>query len=1839
MKRFTIAVLLVLVGTLGHHLALAQTMNSYTSYPPFINKNVPPAVMLMMTKDHRLFFKGYNDIVDLDGATDSITGLPTSTPAGTPNGIEATYADYIDYVGYFDPKKCYAYASSGVAGFTDQGRFNPAAAGTGTYGHYCTAQWSGNFLNWATMARIDIIRKVLYGGRRIQDDKGSATSLGIVGGNYGVTVLGRTMTPRDAHSWAKVYAGADLASLVPTVALGIGTAVTICNTNSKDLEVALKIPVGMMMVLNGNFPDAASTNGKECFKKTDTDTSTYDPVFILAGTPAYSPNPLVALYRVAVKVCDPSVGLESNCDTYYDDNLPSPTGYYTYKPQGLIQRMSVNTMGSTGTSDDTTLMRFALTTGSYGTNFSGGVLRSTIIDLYSQEINQRTGQISNKSKVIKMIDMFRVVGYSFPTTFAAAGAYSLGGNDGQCLPSGGVAVEGDATTGCRSWGEPFAEMFYETIRYFRGLAATGNATTQFYGAAVDNNITSYAMGVGTDGTIGSTTFPVVASASYGDPYTGSPAVCEYCAKPFVLMFGDAFPSHDSDQLPGAQAWTQAPSQVNPSPNDTGLSLSTLLTNSQMNTIDPITSVIVGDIGGTTNSLCSAKATTTYLNIRGLCPEEPNKYGTYYLPMLAHYAKTTDLRGPLGNDTTNSVQQNITTYAVVASAPVPIMSFTVGGKTVQLNPTFHSGCPAAASTAPASDPNRFGTMVDPNKCTAAGTGGWFAPGTQSPPYNGNKGQLVGYNLCPNDADWTTEKGNGYTSCYEIQWDDATYGGDLELDLKYRLYIKTGVTTITVKTKPLLASAGNGDWAGYFINGVSGGGAVSYNTIPALGGGAASNTGSGEYYDIRCGNNITGNQSGCQPYFGGTGPLGTVQTGPYTLAVERTFTVTGSNAGLLNDPLWYASKYGGFKDSDKIATPGYNLPDKTIEWDADGNGVPDTYFLAQNPLQLESKLASAFAAILNQTSSGTAASVLSSSTTGEGAIYQSYFYPSQVISELEVKYAGYVQSLFVDTYGNFREDTVKDNRLVLTEDRIVVTRYDALNDRLAIDIYVDANGDGKADPTRDTNADGILDTAFCDDSPNLCDMTLNDINPIWEGGRNLALMSPSSRKILTWVDLDNNKLVQNLTPPTGAATEEYISFDSTNLTKVAGYLNLGATPTAPYTAANLIDFMRGTQVTGLRNRILSTKDSTGASVTAVWKLGDSVYSTPVVIGAPRERYDLLYGDASYSAYYSQYQTRRQVAYLGANDGMMHAINVGVYHQGDDTTTTTKIEHGWYSNTTTSDGRGVNIGDELWAFIPQELLPHLRWLADPAYTHVSYVDLKPKVTDVRIFTPDADHPNGWGTILIGGFRMGGSCGICTTLGQAMSFTADFNGNAVADDAARTFLSAYFVLDVTNPEKVPTLLWSFSDTNLGFTTSYPAVARVSPLTDLKTDNTNAKWFMVVGSGPTNYDAGVGQTGKMFAVNIKDRMTSTAAGVVTVFDASGGGATPPNSFVGDLAAFDRDLDYRTDVIYGGKVISATPWQGKLIRLMTGCWSASSPVCQTNPGAWGVPSGTAGVQAPSEVLYQFLDGGGTTNTLGPVPAAVGVATDQTGNTWVFAGTGRYYTQVSGTGDKIDTSTQYLVGIKDSVLQGSGGCADATITGCRLSATLSNQLIDMSTATICQLGSGTCTGTGANQQVTSVPAMAGGGTYASLLALVASKQGWVTKLTVPSGGLPSERAVANPVVLGGIVFFPTFTPSGDSCVAAGASNLYALYYVTGGAYSSPIIGMTGQNINSKTSLGEGVSTTLAIHLGAQGNGTTGGGSTTGVMGCSQSSTGAINCVNTGTASSIASHFLSWINRRD
>ena len=66
-------------------------------------------------------------------------------------------------------------------------------------------------------------------------------------------------------------------------------------------------------------------------------------------------------------------------------------------------------------------------------------------------------------------------------------------------------------------------------------------------------------------------------------------------------------------------------------------------------------------------------------------------------------------------------------------------------------------------------------------------------------------------------------------------------------------------------------------------------------------------------------------------------------------------------------------------------------------------------------------------------------------------------------------------------------------------------------------------------------------------------------------------------------------------------------------------------------NLINFIRGDEVTGLRTRMLEVP--VGSGNYKVWRLGDPIHSTPTIVGAPKARYDLSYGDSAYNAFYQQ------------------------------------------------------------------------------------------------------------------------------------------------------------------------------------------------------------------------------------------------------------------------------------------------------------------------------------------------------------------------------------------------------------------------------------------------------------------------------------------------------------------------------------------------------------------------------------------------------------------------------
>ena len=76
-----------------------------------------------------------------------------------------TYDNTSEYLGLFDPNKCYEYRYTNGTD-TDNYFYPSASAATN---HVCSAKWSGNFLNWASMQTIDPFRWVLTGGYRVID--------------------------------------------------------------------------------------------------------------------------------------------------------------------------------------------------------------------------------------------------------------------------------------------------------------------------------------------------------------------------------------------------------------------------------------------------------------------------------------------------------------------------------------------------------------------------------------------------------------------------------------------------------------------------------------------------------------------------------------------------------------------------------------------------------------------------------------------------------------------------------------------------------------------------------------------------------------------------------------------------------------------------------------------------------------------------------------------------------------------------------------------------------------------------------------------------------------------------------------------------------------------------------------------------------------------------------------------------------------------------------------------------------------------------------------------------------------------------------------------------------------------------------------------------------------------------------------------------------------------------------------------------------------------------------------------------------------------------------------
>lgn len=1390
--------LLSVLGAMSFPIANANTVSDYQAVPPLLSSNAKPLVMLAMSNDHQLFYKAFTDYDDLDN-----DGVP-----------ETGYVHDIEYVGYFDSHKCYVYDSTTKY-------FSPVSYSEDKYCDVSAGnQWSGNFLNWSTMTRMDQIRRVLFGGYRYKESSYA-----------NMTILERAPLPNDAHSFAKYYNGADIAKLTP---FGDGTGIhehvpagllnnqnsgiTLCNTTvdtdaSTNNSSSVSSPP-LVRVVAGNYHLWNANEIWQCrYSEEKSASNNNDPD--KTGIHAASSNPSWSKrarqrdgashgdYIVRVEVCrEGHIGTEQ-CKEYPAGNL---------KPIGLLQKFG-----------DSGQVEFGLVTGSYVKNKSGGMVRKDISTLDDEiNINGDGSFITGAGGIIETINLFRIANYNYGN--------SQYNDTDSCKWGKSSFIEGT----CTNWGNPFSEILLECYRYFAGKQPNSDYD-------------------GDD----STAIPGISRIK---PWTSPIGTDNYCAQMNVIAFNASTSSYDSDGLATF-------SDLNPEAGQTARTMTNKVGDGEG--ITDGKKFFVGEHDADKDQLCTAKEITHLGDVRGTCPDAPRLGGSYRAAGIAYHARINDIRTDLPED------QTVRTYGVTLSPAVPNVKIPVPGsdRMVQILPA----------------------------CRAIMDDG----------VEGNCG-LVDFKVVENYV--PTGNAGEYKGSFYVNWEDSEQGGDYDMDMYGMIRYTITSTTVTVETEVVHQAASIKMGFGFVISGTTKDGFYLFSGINSYDGFGCDDCASGDS------------------------------------AESESFVVGDSTASLLEQPLYYAAKWGGFIDKDGDGTP--NLQE---EWDSLDNatgelgsdGIPDTYFLAVNPKQLQEQLTNILVSILERTASGTSAAVVTNTGSGEGAIYQALYNPRFAADNGtdSVAWVGALNALFIDRYGHIREDNAAPKGRLTKDDNIVDIFYNPVNRRTQIQRYV-------------LKEDGTIGDVV----GNVTDV--KNIKPIWDARDILGKVSDyvtqrtpysepanEGRYILTSVDVDKDGQV-------GMGSEETETFAFTPaLFDTAGgneyYRLLGLQSADAAEAENVVNYIRGAPVADYRNRRI---DLDGDGSVEPVLLGDIIHSSPLSVGRPSAGYDITFADDTYKTFRQQYQNRRQVVYVGANDGMLHAFNAGFFNastSGYDLKLDSETPH--------------PLGSELWAYVPYNLLPHLQWLTKPDYPHVYYVDGAIKSYDVNIFPDDAIHPKGWGTILVVGMRFGGG-----------DYTLDPEDDADGDPSDDiTLRSGYVILDITDPESPPTVLAEITHEDMGYTVAEPDLLKLraaDPVTGSYSDPEKNDWYLVMASGP----AGTGDVGRADALN---KATSEKSAKLFVYDLKEHSLQTfdtgvANSFVGGVQSVDWTRDYIDDAVYFGLV-------GGTVESSSG-------------GLYRGVLDTSGAQLAVR-MTRVLDVADQ-----PFSATPLTVRDPLGQLWVYSGTGRYY---------------------------------------------------------------------------------------------------------------------------------------------------------------------------------------------------------------------------------------------
>lgn len=395
-----------------------------------------------------------------------------------------SYNPSATYVGYFNSGKCYIYDQSNEW-------FEPNSNATN---HTCSGnkQWSGNFLNWAATPTIDPFRSALTGGYRYRDT--STETVLQKARHSGQNAAGNRMENNTAQG---LIAKTNIIGATPA------------SSGWDNFYIRLQ-GLGADMLFS-NWKDGIGGGGSDGEKTAEW--VNYEP----NNNDQWSSNRLRTSYtksgqvksiyrvKIRVKVCDPSQGLETNCERYPNGN---------YKPIGLLQQYAGSLRYSVfGYLNDENMLR------------DGGVLRAQqkFISPTSPapEWNANTGiMIQNPDSITSSL--------------------------GRTIDNSGVMNYlnkfGELNTNNYKSHDPVSELYYTALRYFKNQ---GNV------AAYTSSSPAHNSGAGNttkdrwhDG------FPVI--TNWNDPI-------EYaCQKNVILGIGDTN-THRDKNLPGNSVTTDEPS--------------------------------------------------------------------------------------------------------------------------------------------------------------------------------------------------------------------------------------------------------------------------------------------------------------------------------------------------------------------------------------------------------------------------------------------------------------------------------------------------------------------------------------------------------------------------------------------------------------------------------------------------------------------------------------------------------------------------------------------------------------------------------------------------------------------------------------------------------------------------------------------------------------------------------------------------------------------------------------------------------------------------------------------------------------------------------------------------------------------------------------------------------------------------------------------------------------------------------------------------------------------------------------------------------------------------------